>query len=232
MNHLSGSSESSTDFVFEDDVEGDQFKLTIYESFDKRPDYSLQIWPSAAVLAQYIWRERSNFKDKVILELGSGTALCGLVAAKVGSPKVILTDLFMHSKSMDVCRKNITQNGLNSSRVQLQKLCWGDLDDLIDLPELDYIIASDCFYDEKDYENILVTISFLLRHKCPPGGSFLTTVQARDAFELKIWCSMHKWGLKAAKIPLESFEADETELLGTRFPGNSIITLYKFEVQN
>ena len=33
------------------------------------PSYGCYVWPSAFVLAEYIWHERDLFKDKTILEV-------------------------------------------------------------------------------------------------------------------------------------------------------------------
>ena len=50
-------------------------------------------WPAADVLCQYIYNEVGNtlLKDKVVLEIGSGTGLGGLVAANYAK-QVVLSD--------------------------------------------------------------------------------------------------------------------------------------------
>ena len=45
--------------------------------------YGLYLWPSAPVLAWYVWLHQSNFTAQTVLELGAGTALPGLLLAKV-----------------------------------------------------------------------------------------------------------------------------------------------------
>ena len=57
--------------------------------------FGLFLWPSARVLARYLWSRRSELlAGKTVLELGAGTGLPGLVAALPGSQAttVILTD--------------------------------------------------------------------------------------------------------------------------------------------
>ncbi|KAL6993398.1 hypothetical protein U1Q18_011514 [Sarracenia purpurea var. burkii] len=54
-------------------------------------DYGLFVWPCSVVLAEYVWQQRLRFSGVSVVELGSGTSLPGLVAAKVGS-HVTLTD--------------------------------------------------------------------------------------------------------------------------------------------
>jgi len=50
-------------------------------------------WPAGQVLSDYLVHRGSHYlQDRQVLELGSGTGLVGLVAAKLGAPKVIITD--------------------------------------------------------------------------------------------------------------------------------------------
>ncbi|KAF5934584.1 hypothetical protein HYC85_030755, partial [Camellia sinensis] len=56
-----------------------------------KEEYGLFVWPCSVVLAEYVWQQRSRFSGVSVIELGAGTSLPGLVAAKVGSD-VTLTD--------------------------------------------------------------------------------------------------------------------------------------------
>ncbi|KAI7727346.1 hypothetical protein M8C21_002437 [Ambrosia artemisiifolia] len=67
----------------------DAISITVIESM--KEEYGLFVWPCSVILAEYVWQHRSRFKGLTVLELGAGTSLPGLVAAKVGAD-VILTD--------------------------------------------------------------------------------------------------------------------------------------------
>ncbi|CAK9188553.1 unnamed protein product [Ilex paraguariensis] len=67
----------------------DAFSITIIESM--KEDYGLFVWPCSIVLAEYVWQQRSRFSGENVVEIGAGTSLPGLVAAKVGA-NVTLTD--------------------------------------------------------------------------------------------------------------------------------------------
>jgi hypothetical protein len=54
-------------FHFWDDENSEEKSVIIKELLD--PSYGCYIWPSAFVLAEYIWHERDSFKDKTILEV-------------------------------------------------------------------------------------------------------------------------------------------------------------------
>ena len=48
--------------------------------------YGLYLWPSAPVLAWYLWLNQHQFRGKRVLELGAGTSLPGILLAKVSLP--------------------------------------------------------------------------------------------------------------------------------------------------
>ena len=47
--------------------------------------YSFYTWPAAKILAQFIFYMRECLPGKNILEIGAGTSLPGLLAAKLGA---------------------------------------------------------------------------------------------------------------------------------------------------
>lgn len=52
------------------------------------------LWPAGETLARYLTTQGHLFKDKAVLELGSGTGIVGLCVAKMCHPSsVTLTDL-------------------------------------------------------------------------------------------------------------------------------------------
>lgn len=47
--------------------------------------YSFYTWPSASILAYFLWERRESLLNLNILELGAGTSLPGILAAKIGA---------------------------------------------------------------------------------------------------------------------------------------------------
>ncbi|XP_064594412.1 histone-arginine methyltransferase METTL23-like isoform X3 [Liolophura sinensis] len=84
-----GTKEQKKTFKFSDSRTGETLCVVIPEVID--PAYGMYVWPCAPVLAQYIWFHRQHLTTKRILELGAGTALPGVVAAKCGA-QVTLSD--------------------------------------------------------------------------------------------------------------------------------------------
>ncbi|XP_068192426.1 histone-arginine methyltransferase METTL23-like [Antennarius striatus] len=184
------------------------------------PQYGMYVWPCAAVLAQYVWTNRKQLKDKTVLEIGAGVSLPGVVAALCGA-KVILSDNAQTPMCLENCRRSCDANGLGG--VAVVGLTWGEVSpDLVLLPALDVILGSDVFYDPQEFESVIVTIAFLLRKN--PRAQFWTTYQERSA-DWSIEVLLHRWKLSCVEVELETFDADKAELAGSSLPGKHSIQM-------
>ncbi|EDO48055.1 predicted protein, partial [Nematostella vectensis] len=170
--------------------------------------YGMFTWPCALVLAQFVWHNRSLIQGKKVLEIGAGTALPGIVAAKCGA-LVSLSDSEDYPECLANCHKSIQAN--NVQTLDVLGVTWGQYSpNLINLPSQDIILGSDCFYDPKDFNGILATISYLLEKN--QNAQFWMTYQERSSN----WSIAHllkTWGLQCVQVPLEVFGADK-ELVG------------------
>ncbi|MFT7797706.1 methyltransferase-like protein 23 isoform X1 [Arapaima gigas] len=176
-------------FRFEEKHESASLTISIPEVLD--PQYGMYVWPCAVVLAQYVWTHRGHVRGKTVLELGAGVSLPGILAAKCGAD-VILSDSAELPHCLANCRRSCEANELH--RVPVVGITWGQVSpELLHLPALDLILGSDVFYEPKDFENILVTVSFLLRRN--PEAQFWTAYQERSA-DWSIEALLHKWNLR------------------------------------
>ncbi|KAL7081821.1 hypothetical protein ACP275_14G062600 [Erythranthe tilingii] len=91
-------------------TEDDGFSIRIIENM--KEEYGLFVWPSSIILAEYIWQQKSRFSGVNVVELGAGTSLPGLVAAKVGA-HVTLTDDSNRSEVLDSMKRLCNVNDLN-----------------------------------------------------------------------------------------------------------------------
>ncbi|KAF3336141.1 methyltransferase-like protein 23 isoform X2 [Carex littledalei] len=117
------------------------FSVDIIENVEE--EYGMFVWPCSIVLSEYVWQQRFRFQGISVLELGAGTSLPGIVAAKVGSD-VILTDKSDNSEILSNMRSICDQNEVNC---QILGLNWGEWDsNIFDLhPKI--ILGADVLYD-------------------------------------------------------------------------------------
>ncbi|KAG6647193.1 hypothetical protein CIPAW_07G062000 [Carya illinoinensis] len=116
---------------FGDDSEESPFSISIIENM--KEDYGLFVWPCSIVLAEYVWQQRLRFSGASVIELGAGTSLPGLVAAKVGA-NVTLTDASDRTEVLDNMKK-------------VMGLTWGVWDASIFSLHPKVILGADVLYD-------------------------------------------------------------------------------------
>ncbi|KAF0311326.1 Methyltransferase-like protein 23 [Amphibalanus amphitrite] len=182
--------------------------------------YGLYTWPCAPVLAQYVFHERRRFAGAHVLELGAGTALPSIVAAKLGA-RVTVTDCAAAPQLLANCRRALE---LNAVRATVLGLSWGLVSpELLQLPPLQFILGSDVFYDEPLFEEVLRSVAFLL--ETSPHAEFVFSYQERSS-ERCLEPLLVKWRMQARQVPLAEFGADGPAVAGSDLPGNHSIQLY------
>ncbi|XP_078448260.1 putative methyltransferase family protein isoform X2 [Wolffia australiana] len=174
---------------------GDGFSVDIIENIQE--EYGMFVWPCAIALAEYVWQQRSRFSSKSVVELGAGTSLPGLVAAKVGA-NVTLTDDSKNPEVLENMRKTCHINGL---RCRVLGLTWGEWDPPLFSLSPDFLLGADVLYDNSDFDDLFATATFLMKN-CP-GCVFITAYHARSGHHL-IEYLMSKWGCKCTRL-LDAF---------------------------
>ncbi|KAH7888061.1 putative methyltransferase-domain-containing protein [Phlebopus sp. FC_14] len=135
---------------------GSSAGISIALKLDASPGCGGITWPAGEVLASYIARRGELYcKNRIILELGSGTGLVGLVAGALGG-NVWITD---QAPLLDIMRQNVTLNHLQSA-VTVSELNWGESPSS-DIPRPDLILAADCVYYEPAFPFLVQTLSEL-----------------------------------------------------------------------
>ncbi|KAL0912733.1 hypothetical protein M5K25_018725 [Dendrobium thyrsiflorum] len=167
------------------------FHIDIIENMEE--NYGMFVWPCSIILAEYVWQQRSRFAGKKLVELGAGTSLPGLVAAKVGAD-VTLTDDLHKPEVLENMRRICNLNKLDC---KILGLTWGEWDAPLFELQPDIILGADVFYDSTDFDDLFATVTFLLQNS--QGTVFITTYHNRSGHHL-IEFLMAKWGLKCLKL--------------------------------
>ncbi|CAN6276569.1 unnamed protein product [Urochloa humidicola] len=166
-------------------------RVDIIENIEE--DYGMFVWPCSIILAEYVSQQRSRFSGCKVVELGAGTSLPGLVAAKVRAD-VTLTDVAHNTEVLDNIRRI---SALNDASCTVLGLTWGDWDEPIFDLHPDIILGADVLYDSANFDDLFATVTFLLEKS--PGAVFITTYHNRSGHHL-IEFLMVKWGLKCLKL--------------------------------
>eukprot|EP01103_Thecamoeba_quadrilineata_P015278 TRINITY_DN4774_c0_g1_i1.p1 TRINITY_DN4774_c0_g1~~TRINITY_DN4774_c0_g1_i1.p1 ORF type:complete len:203 (+),score=33.81 TRINITY_DN4774_c0_g1_i1:3-611(+) len=117
------------------------------------------VWDASLVLAKFFENvdefPPTFFKNKRVLELGSGTGLIGIILALLGA-EVIVTDL---KPLLPLIEKNINAN-VSNSKIKVKELNWGE--DVSEFePPFDFIVGSDVVYREETFKLLIKTFSDL-----------------------------------------------------------------------
>ncbi|XP_027360231.1 methyltransferase-like protein 23 isoform X1 [Abrus precatorius] len=176
---------------FGEDSERPSFCISIIENM--KEDYGLFVWPCSVVLAEYVWQQKHRFSGATVVELGAGTSLPGLVAAKLGA-RVTLSDDSTRLEVLDNMRRVCD---LNKLECNVLGLTWGVWDSSIFSLQPTIILGADVLYDSNAFDDLFATVTFLLRNS--PESIFITSYHNRSGHHL-IEFLMVKWGLKCLKL--------------------------------
>jgi predicted nicotinamide N-methyase len=143
------------------DNEADYLK---YEIIDNTGN--IAIWPSEEILAVFVLLNRSIFKDKRVLELGTGfSGLSGLmVSMYTDNECVLLTD--GNTRCIHSLFDNIKVNNLN--KISAKFLLWNRFNSYEDIfdnedNQYDIILLSDCLFFKNYHDDLVHTINSFLR---------------------------------------------------------------------
>lgn len=137
----------------------DQPPITLEEPALTEDSLGLKTWGSSLVLANRFAREVSDILVDPVLELGSGTGLCGIVAGRLGY-NVTLTDL---PEIVENLKVNVERNKISNDGVSVEVLDWLNPASFNGGP-FNSIIASDPVYQSDQPGMISKVISqFLVR---------------------------------------------------------------------
>lgn len=130
-----------------------------------------KIWPAAFILGRFL--RKFEPEGKSLLELGAGTGVCGLIAARYGFSRVTLTDV--NDMALDFARANLIRNGLRD-RVEVCHLDLCRQQDSAISHQYDLVAASELLYLDDLHRPIL---KLLQRRLAPDGKALFCTDMAR-----------------------------------------------------
>ena len=107
---------------FEFWIYGNRTEVQIRQFFSE--EYGGMVWPAAKTVGTLLSANSERVQGKTVLELGCGTGLSGIVAAKCGA-HVLFTDKRDPSDILNNCRENCRLNGLTNFEVVVRSVSLG-----------------------------------------------------------------------------------------------------------
>lgn len=105
---------------------------------NERLPYGVMLWPSSIALAHDLLARAEQLRGKRVLELGAGTGIPGIVAARYAA-RVLQVD--RSEPALHVCRLNVERN--RATNVQVKHADWDEFHS--DEP-FDLIVGADVLY--------------------------------------------------------------------------------------
>jgi len=136
------------------------------------------LWNAAHLLSDYLATKLGPdyFRGKRVIELGCGTALPSIVAAKLGAASVVATDIAPEVVAR--ARRNVE---LNKAGVQVQELAWGNsIADEDIAGSFDVVLASDVLWVLGTWRPFSLTVRDLLS----PRGTLMLAETGHDQLAL------------------------------------------------
>ena len=124
-----------------------------------------RVWRGALSLCEELASRPALVAERSVLELGAGCGLCGLLSARLGASRVVLSDSV--PALLTSCAENASVNGLQDT-VSVSRLDWADTRGAAD--QFEVVLGSDVIYAE---EHAAALPDVLQRHLAPGGVALL-----------------------------------------------------------
>ncbi|MEQ2290793.1 hypothetical protein AMECASPLE_006648 [Ameca splendens] len=151
-------------------------ELRIKQLFGGNLGVAAPVWEAALHLCRYLEDQSVELRGRRIIELGAGTGVVGILAARLGA-EVTLTDLpLVLPQLQGNVSANIPPNGWLSARPVVLPLCWGE-DHLTFPSDWDLVLCADIVYLPETYPLLVETLA----HLCKNGAvAYLSSKMRRE----------------------------------------------------
>ncbi|KAK7128304.1 hypothetical protein R3I93_020798 [Phoxinus phoxinus] len=150
--------------------------ITIRQIYCANLGVSASVWDSALDLCQFFENESLDLRGKRVIELGAGTGLVGIVAARLGA-RVTLTDVPLAlAQIQSNVERNTPLSGWPSGAPAVFPLSWGRDHDSFS-SGWEFVLGADIVYMPESFPLLLDTLA----HLCKDGAvAFLASPMRRE----------------------------------------------------
>ncbi|KAL7407440.1 hypothetical protein ABVT39_008405 [Epinephelus coioides] len=135
-------------------------ELRIRQVFGANLGVAAPVWEAALNLCRYLEEQSVELRGKRIIELGAGTGVVGILAARLGAD-VTLTDLPLALPQLQAnVSANMPSDGWPSTPPAVLPLSWGE--DHMNFPsDWDLVLCADIIYLPETYPLLVDTLAHL-----------------------------------------------------------------------
>ncbi|XP_074532771.1 EEF1A lysine methyltransferase 3-like [Halichoeres trimaculatus] len=139
--------------------------LKIRQVFGGNLGVAAPVWEAAIQLCRYFEEQAVELRGKRVIELGAGTGVVGILAARIGAV-VTLTDLPLVLPQLQTnISANMPPSGWPNTHPVALPLSWGE--DQMNFPsDWDLVLGADIVYLPETYQPLVETLA----HLCKSGG--------------------------------------------------------------
>jgi len=169
-------------YVYPFDFEFQGKKFRFYQDNVMKPeDLGKTVWDGSIVLGTYLANSKifpsDYWKNKRVIEVGSGVGVTGIIVATLGS-EVTLTDL---QDLVPLLEKNASANQTSEfPTIKVKAHHWGDDVSCLN-PPFDAILAAECIY----YEELVEPLCKSLLELSNPSTSIYVAYEAHNEIGAK-----------------------------------------------
>jgi len=125
------------------------------------------VWDCGRVLASLMEDLSLNiFENKTVIDLGCGTGFCGILAKRLGARNVVLSDTAsigcLAEENMTFAENANVIPNCNAIKVESFDWCDEGTPNWVPLGGFDIVLASDCLYESKIYDDLLSALERVL----------------------------------------------------------------------
>ncbi|XP_014859706.1 PREDICTED: protein-lysine methyltransferase METTL21B-like [Poecilia mexicana] len=138
-------------------------ELRIKQLFGANLGVAAPVWEAALHLCRYFEDQSVELRGRRVIELGAGTGVVGILAARLGA-EMTITDLPL---ALPQLRANVSANvppaGWPSAPPAVLPLCWGE-DHLAFPSDWDLVLCADIVYLPETYPLLVETLAHLCKN--------------------------------------------------------------------
>ena len=166
------------------------------------------VWPVSVALARFVAARLDSLKGRRVVEVGAGTALAGLAAARSDAVSVVLTDgsdVIIRLLERALASSNVTAT--LKAPISARKLLWGDRASFDGIGCCDVVLGADVVCWPRLVEPLLQTVRASLRGSAD-GVFYCGFVSRSQLTERLFFEKSGRFGFSIKEHALASFLPD------------------------